>query len=104
MTLREICDTYSVSRRAVQGYEKAGLVKPSGKNDRGHLLYDESKQQRIAYIKQWRDLGFTIRETKLLIDAPHELKRDALQKQIRKLKERKTQIDDLIKLAVEMMK
>ena len=27
MTLREICETLEVSRRAIQGYENAGLVK-----------------------------------------------------------------------------
>lgn len=25
-TLREVCDKYKVSRRAVQGYEKAGII------------------------------------------------------------------------------
>lgn len=30
MTLREVCDSLGVSRRTVQGYEKAGLVKPTG--------------------------------------------------------------------------
>lgn len=32
MTLREVCESANVSRRAVQGYEKAGLVSASGKN------------------------------------------------------------------------
>ena len=38
MTLREVCDSYGVSRRAVQGYEKAGLISASQKNERGYLL------------------------------------------------------------------
>ena len=40
MTLREICLSIGVSRRAVQGYEKAKLVSDTGKTKRGHLLYD----------------------------------------------------------------
>ena len=43
MTLRELCDSLGVSRRAVQGYEKAGLVSPEGKNERGYLLYSGEK-------------------------------------------------------------
>ena len=43
-TLHELCDALGVSRRAVQGYEKAGLVAPSGRNKYGHLLYDEKAQ------------------------------------------------------------
>ena len=49
-TLHELCDMLGVSRRAVQGYEKAGLVVPTGRNKYGHLLYDESAQQRVAQI------------------------------------------------------
>lgn len=41
MTLREICEALEVSRRAIQGYEKAGLVVATGRNKYGHLLYDE---------------------------------------------------------------
>lgn len=47
MTLREMCNALNISRRAVQGYEKAGLVSASGKNERGHLIYDENAQKRI---------------------------------------------------------
>lgn len=31
-TLREVCDLVGITRRAIQGYEKAGLVVPVGKN------------------------------------------------------------------------
>lgn len=35
MTLREVCNKTGVSRRAIQGYEKVGLVLSSGKNKYG---------------------------------------------------------------------
>lgn len=41
MTLREVCSTIGVSRRAVQGYEKEALVSATGKNSRG-LSTDEA--------------------------------------------------------------
>lgn len=31
-TLHEVCEIYGVSRRAIQGYEKAGLVSASGRS------------------------------------------------------------------------
>ena len=40
-TLREVCNAVGVSRRAVQGYERAGLVSATCRNERGYLLYDE---------------------------------------------------------------
>ena len=51
MTLREICEALEVSRRAVQGYEKAGLVSATDRNKYGHLLYDEAAMLRIEQIK-----------------------------------------------------
>jgi DNA-binding transcriptional MerR regulator len=70
MTLREICETLGVSRRALQGYEKAGLVTASGRNKYGHLLYDKDAEMRIAQIKFYQQLGFSIKEITMIIDAP----------------------------------
>lgn len=41
LTLRQVCSVVNVSRRAVQGYEKMGLVSATNKNERGYLLYDK---------------------------------------------------------------
>ena len=34
-TLRQVCAELKFSRRTIQGYEKAGLVAPSGKTNTG---------------------------------------------------------------------
>lgn len=47
-TLKEICSELGVSRRAVQGYDAAGLVKATNKNKYGHLLYNRRAQERIV--------------------------------------------------------
>jgi len=74
-TLNELHMELGVSRRAVQGYEKAGLVSASGKNKYGHLLYDEKAPERIARIKLFQQLGFSIKEIRTLMDAQGELVR-----------------------------
>lgn len=103
MTLHEVCDALDVSRRAVQGYEKAGLVSASGKNERGYLLYDVNSQERIKQIKFFQRLGFTIREIKEIIDAPNHVLRFALEEQIEKLKEESEHIDNVIDEAYELI-
>ena len=103
MTLREICAAANVSRRAVQGYEKAGLVKPSGKTKRGYLIYDEKTQERIRKIKLYQELGFKRKEIKEIIDAPKEIVKEALEVQVKKLKEREKHIEVLIEKAYEMI-
>ena len=60
-TLRQLCAELKVSRRAVQGYEKAGLVAPAGKNKYGHLLYGEPERERIRLIRFYQELGFEFR-------------------------------------------
>lgn len=103
MTLRELCDSLGVSRRAVQGYEKAGLVSAVGKNERGYLLYNEETQDKIDRIKLYQQFGFTIKEIKWLMDAPaYELKR-ALEEQVEKMKGEKQEMDTLIEKAYELI-
>lgn len=103
MTLREICNKLGVSRRAVQGYEQAGLVSASGKNKYGHLLYDPKAQKRIELIRLYQQLGFTIREIKELIDAPEATVRKALEGQIILLKEEQERREILIGRAYELL-
>lgn len=49
-TLKEVCSALNVSRRVIQGYEEAGLVKAVGKNKYRRLLYDYVGQERIKFI------------------------------------------------------
>lgn len=102
-TLREVCDLLGVTRRAVQGYEKEGLVSATSKNKYGYLLYDEKTQNRIARIKLYQELGFKVKEIKELIDAPSSVVKEALEKQVECLKEERVKIENLIKKAYELI-
>ena len=103
MTLREICNALNISRRAVQGYEKAGLVSASGKNERGHLIYDENAQKRIKQIKMFQQMGFSIKEIKMIIDAPKDILKSELEKQVEKRKEEKKNIEVSIDTMYELI-
>ena len=103
MTLREICETLEVSRRTIQGYEKAGLVAATGRNKYGYLLYDDAAKLRIAKIKFYQQLGFTIKEIKLIIDAPNVVLKEALEQQVQKLRKEKMEIEELIEKANQMI-
>ena len=103
MKLREICETLEVSRRAVQGYEKAGLVSATSRNKYGHLLYDETARLRIAQIKFYQQLGFSIKEITAILDAPSDVLKAALEQQVQKLRKEKTEMEDLIEKANQMI-
>ena len=95
-TLREICNILEVTRRAVQGYEKAGLVTPSERNKYGYLLYNEIEQERIKKIKLYQQFGFKLKEIKDLIDAPEYVVKEAVERQVSKLKREITRLSTLI--------
>ena len=102
MTLREICNVTKVSRRAVQGYEKAQLVKAVSKNDRGHLLYDEKGKEKIILIKTFQNMGFSIKEIQHITSVQEEVK-VILENRIEILKMEGRQIDNIIKVAEEII-
>lgn len=102
-TLREVCAKYKVTRRAVQGYEKAGIVKPTGKNKMGYLLYDTATQEKIGKIRMYQEMGFSIKEIKEIIDAPITSIIPLLENQIEKLKKEGRRIDEQIKILYELI-
>ena len=102
-TLSEVCSVLEVSRRAVQGYENAGLVSATGKNKYGHLLYDEEAQRRIKQIRPLQQLGFKVKEIKEIIDAPDEVLRKAVERQIESLKAEIEYKEEIIRQAKNMV-
>ena len=96
MTLRELCEATGVSRRAVQGYEIAELVGASDRNKYGHLLYDQEAERRIKEIKLFQEAGFTVKQIKVLIEAPNDILKEALQEQIAKLMQEIEQKENVI--------
>lgn len=104
MTLREVGTLLKVSRRAIQGYEKSGLVSASRRNERGYLLYDEHAQKRIERIKMLQDFGFSIKEIKEIIDAPTEIFKNALEIQVEKIKNERDETVRLIHRMTDLIK
>lgn len=100
-TLRQMCAELKVSRRTVQGYEKAGLVTPSGRNKYGYLLYDEPERERIRLIRFYQQLGFPLKEMNPLLDAPDSVKKSVLQAQVEKLEADHTRLLEVIRQAKE---
>jgi DNA-binding transcriptional MerR regulator len=103
ITLRELSEATGASRRAIQGYEKEGLVKASGKNRYGHLLYDETAQNRVYQIKLYQKFGFKVKEIKSLMDAPNHVVKDALEAQLNIMEQERNEMDSLIRKIQELI-
>lgn len=103
LLLRQICDSVGVSRRAVQGYEKMGLVSPVGKNKMGYLVYDSAACERIRQIKLFQNMGFSLKEIKLLYDSTEKEYKDALESRLLELNKRSEQINKMISILKNMI-
>lgn len=95
-TLREVCAQLGVSRRAVQGYETAGLVSPTGRDLRGWLLYDDAALERIRTIRMYQRLGFPVKEIAALLKGPDRVRRRMLEERLRGLRAAREEQDRLI--------
>ena len=102
--LKEVCREAGVSRRAVQGYENAGLVRATAKNKYGHLLYDELEEERIKRIKLFQDMGLSLKDISAVIDASDEVLKPVLEVQIKKLEESIEKNTKLIRIANELIR
>lgn len=102
-TLREVGELTGVSRRAIQGYEKAGLVAAVDKNSRGYLLYDLKSIDRILLIKLFQQMGFSVKQIADFIDEPKSVVKDTVEKKIAGLEKKKEEIDQIINRAYHLI-
>lgn len=103
MTLHELCDACGVSRRAVQGYETAGLVKPSGRNKRGYLIYDPAAQERICTVRLYQRFGFQVKEIGTLLSLPPEVRKEKLIAQKKLIEKEQADLDEVLSLLNELI-
>lgn len=102
--LKEVWRDAGVSRRTVQGYEKAGLVRAAAKNKYGHLLYDAKEEERIKKIKFFQDMRLSLKEIAAVIDASDEVQKSVLEVQIKKLEESNERNRMLIRMANDLLR
>ncbi len=103
MTLREVCELVGVTRRAVQGYERVEMVRATGKNKYGYLLYDMHAVERIKRIKMYRDMGFSLKETKLLLDTSKDVRRKMLCQKVDDIRKEMENLAGQISIIEEMI-
>lgn len=99
--LRQVCAELNISRRTIQGYEKAGLVSPSGKNKYGHLLYGEAERERIRLVRFYQQVGFPLKEIKALMEAPVPIRKAALERKEGELESECLRLQELIRQVKE---
>lgn len=107
MKISDVTKLVGTTRKALQEYNKLGLVHPTATTDGGYWLYDEDAVQKISTIQLFSMIGYTRKEIKEFIDTvtgfDHMEERQArYQDAIQRLKKKRKQLDSLISMAETM--
>ena len=102
MTVHEVSKLTGVSIRALQYYDKIGLLKPTGYTQSGYRLYDDTALETLQQILLFRELEFPLKEIKEIISGADFDKEKALEQQITLLTMKKEHLENLISLAREI--
>ncbi len=101
-TVHEVSALTGVSIRALQYYDRIGLLRPSARTAAGYRLYGDEDIARLQQILLFRELEFPLKEIREIMGLPGFDTRDALERQITLLTLKKDRLENLIRLAREI--
>lgn len=99
MTVHEVSKISGVSIRALHHYDHIGLLPATEVTGAGYRLYDEAAIERLQHILLFKELEFSLKDIKVILDSPDFDKSKALEQQIHLLELRKEHLQNLIDLA-----
>jgi DNA-binding transcriptional MerR regulator len=85
-----------VTVRALQHYDRLGLLKPS-RTESGHRIYSRGDERRVRHILALRAVGMSLQQIAELLDATSARLTEALQAQRARLEQSRTGIDEAIR-------
>lgn len=98
-TVNEVSKLTGVSIRALQYYDKIGLLHPTGYTESGYRLYDDTALEKLQQILLFRELEFSLKEIKEILSSPDFDRNKALEQQIALLTLKKEHLEHLIDFA-----
>lgn len=67
LTIGKAAARANVTPDTLRYYEREGLIEPATKTEAGYRLYDTDQLQRLQFIKQAQECGFTLGEIRQLL-------------------------------------
>ena len=103
-TVKEVSRLTGISVRTLHHYDAIGLLKPTQVTQAGYRLYDDTALQRLQNILLFRQLQFSLKEIREILDRPDFDPLQALSQQIALLEMQRKHLDDLISHARKIQK
>ena len=94
--IKHVADMAGVSVRTLHHYDHIGLLKAESASPAGYRLYGAAGLERLQQIMFFRELGFSLKEIKCILDNPGFDRKEALITHKRLLLEKRKRLDILI--------
>ena len=98
-TVSEVSKLTGVSVRTLQYYDTIGLLHPTATTEAGYRLYDDTALERLQHIMLFRELEFSLKDIREILDSSNFERNRALEQQIELLTLKKEHIENLITFA-----
>lgn len=99
MTVKEVSKLTGVSVRTLQYYDKIGLLQPAAYTESGYRIYNEACLERLQHILLFKELQFSLKEIKEILNSSDFDRNRALEQQIELLTLKKEHLENLILFA-----
>lgn len=68
MTIGEAAKASGLSAKMIRHYEQSGLLRKSPRTDAGYRLYNSGQINQLCFIRQARNLGFSLSDIQSLLE------------------------------------
>lgn len=96
MKVKEVAEMVGVSIRTLHHYDQIGLLTPKETTDSGYRLYSEENLEKLQQILFFKELDFSLKEIKKIINSPSFNRQEALILQRKMLIEKRNRVDKMI--------
>ena len=104
MTVKQVSALTGVSVRTLQFYDEISLLKPAQTTQAGYRLYDEHALETLQQILFFKELDFTLKEIKTIMNDPQFDKTAAFAKQRELITLKRDRLDGLLGLLDRLLK
>lgn len=103
-TIKEIADMAGVTVRTLQYYDEVGLLKPTKVNEAGYRFYDERALEKLQKILFFKELDFSLKEIKEIMEKEMYSDISIFQKQRQLLTVKRNRLNRLLGLLERLEK
>lgn len=96
MKVKEVAQLTGVSVRTLHHYDDIGLLTPDGSTEAGYRLYSDDNLATLQQILFFRELGFSLKKIKELLDSPSYDRQEAFEMQHKMLIEERERLNRVI--------